>query len=162
MSATIRPFRDDDLDAVLEIAVAAWTPIYASFHEMLGPCIFGTLHPGWQAEKRRQVECACRGDHGANVCVAEVDGKVVGFVSWYLNSRTEIGEIGNNAVHPDHQAAGIGTMMHKHALARMKKAGMKCAKVSTGGDPSHAPARRAYEKAGFSRCVPVVNYYKEL
>jgi len=162
VSATIRPFRDEDLAAVLEIAVAAWTPIYASFLQMLGADIFGTVHPEWQAEKKSQVESACRGDHGANVCVAELDGKVVGFISWYLRPQTGIGEIGNNAVHPDYQSAGLDTMMYEHVLARMRESGMKCARVTTGGDPSHAPARRAYEKAGFSRAVPVVNYYREL
>jgi hypothetical protein len=36
----------------------------------------------------------------------------------------------------------------------MKEAGMQVATVSTGGDPSHAPARRAYEKAGFTASIP--------
>lgn len=33
--------------------------------------------------------------------------------------------------------------------------------VSTGGDIGHAPARRTYEKAGFTP-MPVVNYFKAL
>jgi hypothetical protein len=32
----------------------------------------------------------------------------------------------------------------------------------TGGDPSHAPARRAYEKAGFGPAIPSVSLYKLL
>ena len=35
-------------------------------------------------------------------------------------------------------------------------AGMRAATVSTGGDDSHAAARRAYEKAGFSARIPSV------
>ena len=33
--------------------------------------------------------------------------------------------------------------------------------VGTGGDPGHAPARRAYEQAGFT-ALPIVNYVKKL
>ena len=32
----------------------------------------------------------------------------------------------------------------------MKQVGMRVATVGTGRDSSHAPARRAYEKAGFN------------
>ena len=81
---------------------------------------------------------------------------VVGFVSLKLNRETRVGEIGLNAVHPDHAGAGIGTAMYELAIARMKEAGMRVATVGTGGDPSHAPARRAYEKAGFTAEIPSV------
>jgi hypothetical protein len=39
---------------------------------------------------------------------------------------------------------------------------MRVATVGTGGDPSHAPARRAYEKAGFDREIPSVWMYRPL
>ncbi|WP_309895073.1 hypothetical protein [Archangium sp.] len=32
----------------------------------------------------------------------------------------------------------------------------------TGGDPSHAPARRAYEKVGFGPAIPSVSLYRLL
>lgn len=57
---------------------------------------------------------------------------------------------------------GIATQLYQHVFARLKEMGMKVVRVTTGGDPSHAPARRAYEKAGFSLRVPHVEYYKEL
>jgi hypothetical protein len=43
----------------------------------------------------------------------------------------------------------------------MREAGMKLAVVGTGGDPGHAPARRSYEKAGYTG-LPLVRYYKDL
>jgi len=33
--------------------------------------------------------------------------------------------------------------------------------VETGGDPGHAPARRVYEKAGYTG-FPVAGYFKAL
>ncbi len=44
----------------------------------------------------------------------------------------------------------------------MKEWGAEVATVSTGGDPSHAPARRAYGKAGFGPAIPSVALYKLL
>jgi GNAT superfamily N-acetyltransferase len=81
---------------------------------------------------------------------------VVGFVSWQVNHETTVGEIGLNAVHPTWAAKGIGTMMYTFAVDRMRDAGMRVATVSTGGDPSHAPARRVYEEAGFTVGIPSV------
>jgi GNAT superfamily N-acetyltransferase len=93
------------------------------------------------------------------VWVAEEDGEVVGFITVELDRETLIGEIGNNAVDLASQHRGIGALMYKFVLEQMKEAGMRCATVSTGDDPSHAPARQAYENVGFSRAVPSVQYY---
>jgi ribosomal protein S18 acetylase RimI-like enzyme len=88
--------------------------------------------------------------------VAESGDEVVGFVAIRVDRETHVGEIGLNAVDPAHAGKGIGTAMYELAVARMKEAGMKVATVATGGDPSHAPARRAYRKAGFDVDIPSV------
>ena len=87
---------------------------------------------------------------------------IVGFVSFSLHAEKRIGEIGLNAVLPDHAGQGVGTSMYEFAMARMKESGMALATVSTGGDPSHLPARRAYQKAGFGPALPSVFLYKVL
>jgi GNAT superfamily N-acetyltransferase len=65
-------------------------------------------------------------------------------------------------MHPQHAGRGIGTWMYAQVLAQMKESGMALATVSTGGDPSHAPARRAYEKAGFGPAIPSLSLYRLL
>jgi GNAT superfamily N-acetyltransferase len=62
-------------------------------------------------------------------------------------------------VDPDFQRRGIAARLTAHALAWFKQAGMSIAMVETGGDPGHAPARRAYESSGF-RLVPVARYFR--
>jgi hypothetical protein len=52
--------------------------------------------------------------------------------------------------------------MYSFVLNYMREAGMKSAVVTTGGDEAHAPARRAYEKAGFSGAVPSFEYHIKL
>ena len=44
----------------------------------------------------------------------------------------------------------------------MREAGVRVATVGTGGDAAHAPARRAYEKAGFGPYLPSIYMYKAL
>jgi ribosomal protein S18 acetylase RimI-like enzyme len=159
---TIRPYTADDLNAVIEITLAAWEPVFTSFRELLGKQIFDTVYPDWREEKREQLTSQCSGEHGAVVRIAELDGKLVGYTVYYCNHVTTIGEISHNAVDPAYQNQGIATEMYEVCLDEMKVKGMTCAQVSTGGDSSHAPARRAYEKAGFDRSIPSVNYYRSL
>ena len=104
----------------------------------------------------------CAAASGHHALVATVGGEIVGFVAFTIDADTRTGEIGLNAVHPDHAGRGAGTRMYVHAMARMKEAGVVLATVSTGADPSHVPARRAYEKAGFGPALPSVHLYKLL
>jgi ribosomal protein S18 acetylase RimI-like enzyme len=93
--------------------------------------------------------------------VAEVAGRVVGFVVYELNDKTRTGEVQLLAVHPEYQNQGVGTELNLFALQKLKEGGMILAVVGTGGDEGHAPARRSYEKAGYTG-LPAVRYYKDL
>ena len=93
--------------------------------------------------------------------VAEESAVVVGFIHYEVSPEEQSGKIGLNAVHPAHQRKGVGMMMYGHVLEIMRAAGMKYAQLGTGGDPSHIPARRAYEQLGFVP-LPLIQYYKKL
>jgi ribosomal protein S18 acetylase RimI-like enzyme len=158
----IRPYVADDLDCVIDITLQAWEPVFKSFQNLLGTDMFTIVYPDWREEKRRQLTSQCAREHGETINVAVKDGKVVGYAVYYCNTKTAIGEISHNAVDPLFQNQGIATTMYKSCLDDMKARGMRCVMVSTGGDPSHAPARCAYEKAGFDKSIPGVNYYQSL
>jgi ribosomal protein S18 acetylase RimI-like enzyme len=157
----IRPFRDDDVDAVVHLSLLAWEPVFRSFERILGPEIYARIYPDWKTSQRAGVEGICKDSEKAVVWVAETEGLVVGFVAYELNNEDQTGEVQLLAVHPDHQNLGIGTELNKWALRRMAEGGMRTAVVGTGGDPSHAPARRSYEKAGYTP-LPLVRYYRAL
>lgn len=157
----IRDLAPGDVDAIVEIAVAAWEPIYSYYRQEMGEDLFQATFPDWQADKARQVETACRPGSRARVCVAEQGGEVIGFATYYTNDSS-VGEIGNNAVRPDRQGQGIGPRMYGYLFARLRELGMRYVKVSTGGDPAHARARGAYRKAGFEIALPGVEYYRVL
>jgi ribosomal protein S18 acetylase RimI-like enzyme len=157
----MRPFKETDLEGVIELSLLAWEPVFRSFKQILGPAIYPIIYPDWKTQQKEGVESVCKKGTKFSVWVAKVDGKVVGFVAYELHDHDKTGEVQLLAVHPDYQNDGIGTELNLLALAKMKESGMKMAVVGTGGDPGHAPARRSYEKAGYTG-LPLVRYYKDL
>jgi ribosomal protein S18 acetylase RimI-like enzyme len=161
VSLLIRPLRDSDIEYLVGLSWSAWEPIFSSFEGILGPGIFPLLYPDWRQGQREGVEKICRDREKSAVWVAELAGRVVGFVAYEFHDQDKTGEVQLLAVHPDYQNRGIGTELNVFALDRMRESGMRLAVVSTGGDPSHAPARRSYGKAGYT-ALPLVRYYKDL
>ncbi len=161
MRPRIRPFDDRDAEAVVDLSLRAWAPVFASLERVLGSDIFGRLHPDWREDQRRAVEDVLAAKEG-RVWVAEVDGTAVGFVALEVfDPERGMGETSMLAVDPDYEGGGIGTALTEFALDRLKDAGMKVAMVETGGDPGHAAARRTYEKAGYT-LLPIARYFKNL
>lgn len=152
----IRNANASDVPRLQEVRVAAFAPVFASFRALLGEDLYQLAQAHSEAAQGDYLASLLALDSGWEVYVAEQAGVVVGFVSVQLNPETLVGEIGLNAVHPNWAGAGIGAAMYDFALARMRQAGMRVATVSTGGDASHAPARRAYEKAGFKAGIPSI------
>jgi ribosomal protein S18 acetylase RimI-like enzyme len=153
---SIRRARDSDAAHLEDVRRAAFAPVFASFRALLGEEISQVTQIRDDQEQAEYLNSLFEPDSGWELYVAEQGGVVVGFVSVQLNGQTFIGEIGLNAVHPDHAGAGIGSKMYDVVLNRMRQEGMRVATVSTGGDASHAPARRAYQKAGFTVGIPSI------
>ncbi len=158
----IRNASDSDAPSLEEVRRAAFAPVFASFRTILGEGIARVTQARDDQAQAEYLASLFNPDSGWELYVAEQAGLVVGFVSVQLNRETSIGEIGLNAVHPDRAGAGIGTAMYEVVLDRMRQAGMRVATVSTGGDSSHAPARRAYQKAGFKVGIPSIWLCQEL
>lgn len=161
-AADLRPYESRDRARLQEIRRAAFAPVFRSFREIVGAEIAAVAFAHADSEQARLLDDICARDSAHHVWVATVGAEIAGFVSFTVDEGTRVGEIGLNAVHPDHAGRGVGTRMYGHALARMKALGMLVATVGTGGDASHAPARRAYEKAGLGPGIPSVQLYRRL
>ena len=121
----IREYRPADAQAVVDLSLRAWTPVFTSLERILGRDLFARLHGDWRGHQ----EAAVRGelaDGAVRAWVAETGPGVIGFVT-----------------------------------AALRGSGMRVAMVETGGDAGHAPARRAYEKAGYT-LLPVARYFRAL
>ena len=64
-------------------------------------------------------------------------------------------------VDPDYQRRGISSQLTEFAIDHMRRHGMDIAVVETGGDAGHAPARAAYEAAGFT-LLSIARYFRIL
>ena len=135
---------------------AAFAPVFASFRVLLVDEIYDLAQRRHDEAQGGYLTSLLAADSGWDLYVAQLGNEIVGFVSVQFNRETLVGEIGLNAVDPAWAGQGIGAAMYEFVLARMKEAGMQVATVSTGGDPSHAPARRAYQKVGFDAAIPSV------
>ena len=157
----IREFHEGDLETVVEFSLRAWSPVFASVRDVLGDDIFLRLHPDWKANQAEAVKSSCTNDE-RDVFVAVANGRPVGFVAIALNAFHErMGVIDIIGVDPDYQRRGISLRLTEFATKHMRSCGMDIAVVETGGDPGHAPARRAYETAGFT-LLPIARYFRLL
>jgi ribosomal protein S18 acetylase RimI-like enzyme len=160
-SVQIRPLGHGEVEALVQLSLLAWAPVFASFRRVSRPEVYALLYPNWERQQREVVEQACRDGGPGSVWVAEVDGVVAGYIACTLNRETRAGAVELLAVHPGYQNRGIGTRLNAFALEQMRASGMRLAELMTGGDPGHAPARRCYEKAGYT-ALPLVRYYQAL
>ena len=150
---------EEYIEKACEITAKAWIPIREVNKEILGKDIYNFLHENWQEVKKEAVRnslCAGKG------LIAICGDKVMGFTTYEIHEKTKCGEILNNAVSPDARGLGIAGKLNGALLNLFKEKGCITAMVSTGLDDGHAPARRAYEKLGFSKNLPQVEYYMDL
>jgi GNAT superfamily N-acetyltransferase len=157
----IREFRDDDLETIVEFSLRAWAPVFDALRDVLGDDIFLRLHPDWKASQAEAVRSSCTNPE-RDVFVAISSRRPVGFAAVALNAFHErMGVIEIIGVDPDYQRRGVSSQLTEFATRHMQSHGMDIAVVETGGDPGHAPARAAYETAGFT-LLPIARYFRLL
>ena len=157
----IRPARPEDAPRCGDIAVAAWSRVHEALRKIIGEEMWELCHRDWQKDKRAQVEEHVR-QRPEHSLVTEVRGEIAGFITFYVNEESLVGQVGNNAVDPRYQGRGIGTRQCERVLEIFREKGMKAAQVITGADEGHAPARAMYERVGFGTPVGSLRYYLKL
>ncbi len=150
-----------DLPRLQTIRAAAFAPVFASFRELVGTEMASAFDRA-DAEQAQLLAGLAEEPDGTELWVVERDGKMLGFGAVGFHRDRGVGEIGLNAVDPAQAGQGVGTALYNHLLERMRAEGLSVAEVGTGGDASHAPARRAYAKAGFTKTIPSVVLYRAL
>jgi hypothetical protein len=59
-AVVIRPFEETDLDAIVELSLRAWEPVFESLHGVLGDAVFARLHqPDWRTVQAEAVRASC-------------------------------------------------------------------------------------------------------
>lgn len=152
---------EEDLEILSRIGKAAWEKIFDGFEERIGKELYNIILPDYRNSRGKWLR-EYFAQHPDWIYVAERNGKVVGFIGIVLDRTRKVGTITNNAVDPECGEKGVGQEMYKAVFERFRQEGMLAATVTTGLDEAHAPARRAYERAGFSRRSEQVCYVMDL
>lgn len=155
-AVTVRPAIEADRETLIDLVVRGFADVtvHRRREERYG-VIGGRTWDEWKADDMRAIDVA-------NVVIAEIDGKAVGFATFHVNEETRIGSVGNNAVLPEYRSRGIGGLLHARVLECIEAAGMEFAQVSTGLDEGYVPARRMYERQGFQPLYRSVLYMMRL
>ena len=157
----IRAYTETDLDALTDLTILAWTPVFPLMEKAYLPAVYKAFYPnGWEIAQNDALKTTVS-DKDVTTWVAEEDGTLTGFACAKLRLDDMMGEVYMIATHPDHQGKGIGQALIQQAEEWMKQNDMKIVLIETGADEGHAPARNTYEKAGYS-LTPIARYFKEL
>lgn len=155
----IRTAQADDLNEMKELTILGFEPIFESFSKILSEQMFPVVYPDWRQLHRDHVQNFFDSEK-SELVVATIEDEIAGLLA-YQCKEDFTGEVEFLVVHPAYQQRGVATNLNEYALDKLREAGMKVAVVGTGGDESHAPARRAYEKLGYV-ALPNVWYFKSL
>ncbi len=160
MIAPVRRYAERDEEAIVELSLAAWAPVFASAKRELGDDAYRLIYPDWKTIQGDAVRAVCDARE-IDVWVATDRDRPIGFVATRLvdEGAASAGEVYMIAVDPRHQRAGVGTALLQRAIDELRTGGAELIAIGTGGDPGHAPARALYEKAGF-RPTRQVRYHR--
>lgn len=153
-NTAIRPPRGEEYEAVCSLAVQAWEPIWRESERMLGD-LFVPMRGDFRRAKYDSTMAALNNPGTCSYVLTE-NGRIAGFCTW--RREGENAQVGLNGVGDAYHGRGYGFLMQQYITSDMLAHSIRYARVLTGGDPGHAPARHTYEKAGFSAFLPSVTY----
>lgn len=153
----IRSFRSEDLPTLKRIMVAAFDGV--SIDQGMQK-LFGVIHGhDWQWRKARHLdEDAARDPSG--IFVAEINGRIVGFISTWQDREAGIGHIPNLSLEPDCRGKGFGRQLIEFALQRFRDAGLTHAKIETL--EQNAIGNHLYTSLGFREVARQIHFVAEL
>ena len=157
----IAPFEPSEREAVVALALTAWSEVFDALRRELPPIAWSSFYPeGWEA--RQSADIGALLDREGALCRTAWRGDALaGFVAMRLHPADRMGEVHAIVVHPAHRVAGVASALMAHAEETFRREGLSMSFAETGADAGHVPARGLYEAAGYERW-PVMRYVKAL
>ena len=153
----IRSFHPDDLPTLKAITVAAFDGV--SIDQGLER-LFGTINGhNWQWRKARHLdEDAAREPEG--IFVAELDGRIVGYISTWQDLEAGIGHIPNLALVAECRGQGLGRQLIEYVLDHFRRCGLTHAKIETLAQ--NAVGEHLYQSLGFREVARQIHFVADL
>jgi ribosomal protein S18 acetylase RimI-like enzyme len=122
--------------------------------------LFGIIHDhDWQWRKARHLdEDAARDSSG--IFVAELDGRIVGFISTWQDREAGIGHIPNLSLEADVRGQGLGRQLIEFVLQHFRASGLTHAKIETL--EHNAIGEHLYTSLGFREVARQIHFVAEL
>lgn len=157
MNIAIRPYVPADLENLKEITVSAFdgVSIDRNIEDQFGP-IGGR---DWKWRKARHIDEDVRRDP-AGVFVAEADGRVLGYITTWMDREAGVGFIPNLAVVADLRGQGLGRRLIEAALAHFRRHGMTHARIETLAQ--NPIGQHLYPACGFREVARQIHYCADL
>jgi ribosomal protein S18 acetylase RimI-like enzyme len=157
MPVTFRPYRPEDLPTLKSIMVDAFdgVSIDQGIERLYGP-INGR---DWKWRKARHLDEDAERDPGG-IIVAEKDGRILGFVSSWIDREAGIGHIPNISLVPEARGQGLGRLLLEQAMDRFRQAGLTHAKIETL--VQNAVGNHLYSSLGFQEAARQIHFVARL
>ncbi len=153
----MRAYQDSDRDTLTEIMVEAFEGV--SIDQGIEN-EFGVLNGrDWKWRKARHFDEDVRRDRDG-IIVAELEGRVLGFVSTWMEHDTGIGHIPNISLVPECRGQGIGRSLINVALDRFREHGLTHSKIETLAQ--NPIGNHLYPSCGFHEVARQVHFVAEL
>ncbi|HVJ68480.1 MAG TPA: GNAT family N-acetyltransferase [Caulifigura sp.] len=157
MNVTFRSYRPDDLPTLKAIMVDAFdgVSIDQGIERLYGP----VNGHDWKWRKARHLdEDAAREPEG--ILVAEQDGRIIGFVTSWIDREAGIGHIPNISLVPEARGMGLGRELLTRVLDRFRAVGLTHAKIETL--VQNAVGNHLYGSLGFREVARQIHFVAEL
>ena len=154
----LRPARPEDLDAMVAVTARAFGES-SSIDCRVEAAVGRGAAAGWVDLKARALRRELEGRGGA-CFVAEMGGRVVGYVTSVVNEAASRGTIANLAVEPQAAGGGIGRKLLLRALERFGELGLAHAKIETLA--TNQVGQHLYPSVGFREVARQIHYVMRL
>lgn len=153
----IRRYCPTDLETLRQITVICFehVSIDKNIEDHFG--IVGGVD--WKTRKALHIDMDAEANPNG-IFVAEIEDKVVGYITTRIDIITKIGQIPNLAVLPDFQQKGLGQQLIQVALDYFKAEGMAIAKIETLAQ--NPVGTIFYPKMGFVEVARQIHYVQSL
>lgn len=153
----IRPFQPEDLAILKEITVEAFQGV--SIDEGIEQ-EYGIINGhDWKWRKASHVEADARREP-EGIFIADVKGRIAGYISTWHDSEAGIGYIPNMAFAPEYRGQGFGRQLIEHALEHFR--GLKLSLVKIETLEQNAVGNHLYTSLGFKEIVKQIHFVAPL
>jgi len=153
----IRLYQPEDLAILKEITVEAFQGV--SIDEGIEQ-EYGLINGhDWKWRKAEHVEADARRDP-KGIFIAEVEGRIAGYISTWHDPEAGIGYIPNMAFIPECRGQGLGRQLIEHAFDHFRRLNLSLVKIETL--EQNEIGNHLYTSLGFKEIVKQIHFVAPL